>query len=98
MFPDLIKKKNPLSLAFSQMLFKQGFLKVCLIRTLLGVYQLTPGLMTLTLFQGTGGVRIINCKFVFRFLSTVVYMLYGSYIHERDESQYALCDWSEQSS
>ena len=36
------------------------FLKVCIIITLLGVYQFMSGLMTLTLFQGHRYVRIIT--------------------------------------
>ena len=48
------------------------FFKLCIIITLLGVYQFIPGLLTLTLFQGHGYVRIIKSKLVFRFLSTVV--------------------------
>ena len=48
--------------------------KWCMIVTLLGVYQLVPGLMTLALFKGHQFVTIITANQVafFRFLSTVV--------------------------
>ena len=48
------------------------FFKLCIIMTLFKVYQIIPGLMTLTLFQGHRCVRIINCKLFSRFLSTIV--------------------------
>ena len=41
------------------------FFKLCIIITLLGVYQFILGLMTLILFQGHKCVRIINCKSFF---------------------------------
>ena len=63
-----------------------------IIITLLGVYQLIPGLMALALFQGHRYVRIINCKFLFRFLSTSL-MVHVYYKHWKDQEQYALCDW-----
>ena len=37
--------------------------KLCMIITLLGVYIVIVGLMTLTLFQGHLRIRNINCKF-----------------------------------
>ena len=57
------------------------FSKLCIIVTLLGVYQFISGLMILTLFQGHRRVRTTNCKLFSRSLSTVVETLYGSYIH-----------------
>ena len=39
--------------------------KLCMIITLLRVYQLTAGRMTSTLFQGLGFVKVINCTLLF---------------------------------
>ena len=47
------------------------FFQLCLIITLLRVYQFVPGLMTLTLFQGHMCVRIIRCNFKNFFKSLV---------------------------
>ena len=67
------------------------FLKLCIITTLLGVYQFIPDLMTLTVFQGHMCIRIINSNKKFsgwvgggggnKFLFTVAYMLCGFHIH-----------------
>ena len=38
------------------------FFKLYIIKTLPGLYQFIPGLITLTLFQGHRCVRILNCK------------------------------------
>ena len=61
----------PEKLARSRTLFKPGFFfKMCIVITLLEVYQLIPGSMTLTLFQGHRCVGIINCKlFFFKYFS-----------------------------
>ena len=53
-------------------------LELCLITTLLGVYQVMLGVMTLTLFQdhSVSKTYIVNCRvfliYFFRFLSRVV--------------------------
>ena len=65
MIPDLTKT---LLLAFSRTLFQARVFKLCIIITLLWVYEFIPGLMTLTLFHGHRRVRIINCNFSY-FLS-----------------------------
>ena len=45
------------------------FFKLCIIITLLGVYQFIPDLMTMTFFQGNRCVKILDCKLFFlRFL------------------------------
>ena len=60
MFPDLTKKKK----IFGFFTNTSKFFKLCIIITLLGVYQLIPGLMTLTMLQGHRCVRVINCNSV----------------------------------
>ena len=61
--PHLKKKKK--MLAFSQTLFEALSFKLCVVITLLRVYIVMLGLMTLTLFQGHRCVRNINCIFLF---------------------------------
>ena len=58
----LFEKKSFIIRFFSDII-KARFFKLCLIITLLGVYIVIVGLMTLTLFQGHWCVTNINCKF-----------------------------------
>ena len=63
--------------------------------SMLRIYQFIPGLVTLTLFQCKGCVRIINGKLFlcFLLLSTIVQTLCGSYIHGKGQKQYVLHAW-----
>ena len=54
--------KITFNIAFFSDTIKKTSFKLCLIITLLGVYIVIPGLMTLTLFQDHRCVRNINCK------------------------------------
>ena len=65
------------------------FYRLCIIITMLWVYQFIPDLTMLTLFQGH---RCLRVTFL-RFLSSVVSLVYCSWIHRKDQVQYALCDW-----
>ena len=65
-FSDLAKK---FIVGFYTDAVQAKFFKLCIIMTLLGVYQFIPDFMNLTLIQGNRCVRIMNCKlFLFSFL------------------------------
>ena len=64
MFGIGIKKKikKNLNVGFFMDTVEARSFKLCMIITLLGVYIIMIGLMTLTLFQGNRRVRNKNCK------------------------------------
>ena len=67
------KKEKNLNIGLFSNIIKVRPFKLCIVITLLGVYIVILGLMTLTLFQGHMCVRHIICKFCcFKFLSAVV--------------------------
>ena len=88
---SLFEKKSFIIRFFSDI--KARFFILCLIITLLGVYIVIVGLMTLTLFQGTGHrcVRTINYKFHGLDSCPLLYCKVATYI-QKDYAQYDLCN------
>ena len=70
MFLHLKRKKRKKVGLFLDTVKSRSF-KLCMVITLLGIYQFIPGLMTLTLFQGQRFGRIIKCKLLFLYIDFV---------------------------